>query len=144
MFVGEELELLLGLHAFRHHRQIEPAAERDHRADDGGRLLAVAEIGDEGLVDLDLVERKRLQIGQRRIAGAKIVHGDAHAEIFQPAQDRHRAGEIADQHAFGDLQFQPRRRQTGLQQNLMHQARQVAVLELHRRQIDGDVQRPRP
>ncbi len=54
------------------------------------------------------------------------------------------AVEIADQHAFGDFKFQPRRRQAGFQQNLMHQLRQVAVLELHRRQVDGDAQRPRP
>src|SRR5665811_701377 len=108
--MGEELELFFGLHALRHHRQSEPAAERDHRAHDGGRLLAAAEIGDEGLVDLDLVERKRLQIRQRRIAGAEIVHGDAHAESFQPAQDRNRAVEIADQHAFGDLELESGRR----------------------------------
>ena len=80
LFGGEELALFFRLDAFRHHRQIEPAAERDHRADDGGGLLAMAEIGDEALIDLDLVERERLQIRQRRITGAEIVHGDAHAE----------------------------------------------------------------
>ena len=59
--------------------------------------------------------------------------------VFQPAQDRDRAVEVADQHAFGDFELEPRRRQAGLQQHLVHQLRQVAVLELHRRQIDGDV-----
>src|SRR5579885_2918712 len=60
LLAGEEFELLLGLDAFRHHWQIEPAAERDDGANDGDRLLAVREVGDEGLVDLDLVEGKRL------------------------------------------------------------------------------------
>src|SRR6185437_16565528 len=67
-FAGEKLELFGGLHALRHHRQIEPAPESDHRAHDGDGLLAVRKIGDEGPVDLDLVEWERLQIGQRRIA----------------------------------------------------------------------------
>jgi hypothetical protein len=33
--------------------------------DDGAGLKAVADPGDEGLVDLDLVEWKVLQVGQR-------------------------------------------------------------------------------
>ena len=35
--------------------------ERDHRLDDGARLLAALDVGDEGLVDLDLVEGERPQ-----------------------------------------------------------------------------------
>ena len=63
---------------------------------------------------------------------------------LEPAQDRHRAREIADQHALGDLQLEPVGRQAGLQQNAVHQRRQVAVPELDRGQIDGDLQRLRP
>src|SRR5262249_13607866 len=50
LFAGEELALLLGLHAFGNDRQVESAAERDHGADDRRRLLALPEIGDKGLV----------------------------------------------------------------------------------------------
>ena len=63
---------------------------------------------------------------------------------LQPPQDRDGAREVADQDAFGDFKLETRRRQAGFQQDLMDEARQVAVLELHRRQIDGDMQRPRP
>src|SRR5262249_3291135 len=87
-FGRQERELRLGLDALRHHRQLEAAAQTDDRADDRRRLRIVLEIGDEGLVDLDLVERKGLQIGQRRIAGAEIVHGDANVEVLEAAQDR--------------------------------------------------------
>jgi PAS domain-containing protein len=85
----------------------------------------------------DLTDRKRHEqqiahmAGQRGIAGAEIVHGDEHAERLEPAQDGDGAVEVADQHAFGDLQLQPSRRQAGLQQHLVHQRRQVAVAELH-------------
>ena len=61
-----------------------PTTPRTIVADCGLRT----ELGDERLVDLDLVERERLQIGQRRIAGAEIVHRDAHAERLQAPQDR--------------------------------------------------------
>jgi hypothetical protein len=54
------------------------------------------------------------------------------------------AGEIADQHALGDLDLEPRRRQPRLQQDLVNRTFEIAGLELDRRQIDGDLQRPRP
>ena len=107
--VGEEAELFLGFDALGDDRHVEAVAEADHRADDRRRLRVAAEIHDEGAVDLDLVERERLQIGQRRIAAAEIVHRDAHAERLQPAQQREAALEILDQHAFGDFQLQPAR-----------------------------------
>ena len=40
----------------------------------------------EGAVDLELVEREAPQVGQARIAGAEIVHGDAHTQFVQRAQ----------------------------------------------------------
>ena len=98
-------------------------AKTDDGADDRGRLRIAAEIHDEGAVDLDLVERERLQIGQRRIAAAEIVHRDAHAERLQPPQQRQPAVEIVDQHAFGDLELQPAGRKAGLEQDRMHQRR---------------------
>src|SRR3546814_1364627 len=61
-----------GLHAQR-------LGERDDRLDDRG----VAVAGDrraahERLVDLDLVERRLLQIAERRLAGAEIVEREPH------------------------------------------------------------------
>ena len=143
-FLGEEGKLLLGFHAFGHHRQIEAARKPDHRADDGRGLRALFQVADERPVDLDLVERKRLQIGQRRIAGAEIVHRDAHAKRLEPAQDRHGAGEVADQHALGDLKLEPRGSEAGFQQHGMNERGQVAMAELHRRQVDRDAQRLGP
>src|SRR3712207_7684492 len=37
----------------------------------------------EALVDLDLVERRLLQITQRRVARAEVIQGQAHAELLQ-------------------------------------------------------------
>ena len=52
--------------------------------------LPMAEFANEGLVDLDAVEREAPQIAQRGIAGAEIIHGDADAERVQLMQCRHR------------------------------------------------------
>ena len=54
------------------------------------------------------------------------------------------AVEILDQHALGDLELQPRRRKAGFQQHRVDQPGKIAVAELDRRQIDGDLQRLRP
>ena len=123
-FLGEEGELLLGLDALGDDRHFEAVAEADHGADDRGRLRIAAEIDDEGAVDLDLVERERLQIAQRGIAAAEIVHRDAHAERLQPPQQRQAAVEILDQHALGDFELEPARREPGLEQDRMHEADQ--------------------
>ena len=49
-------------------------AERDHGLGDGARFLAALDVGDEGLVDLDLVEWERTQTGKRAVACAETVH----------------------------------------------------------------------
>ena len=51
-------ELILVLDAFGDHRKVEAARKPDDGAHDSGRLRARLDIRDEGLVDLDLVERE--------------------------------------------------------------------------------------
>ena len=91
--------------------------------------LAVA---DEGLVDLDLVERELVQVIERRVAGAEIVERQADAELLEML-DRH-AGlfRFLQQQALGDFELEPLRAQAGFCQrgsDMQHQAR---ILELHR------------
>src|ERR1700692_3674763 len=69
----EEAELLLGLHALGDDRHFETMAKADHGAHDRGRLRVASEIDDKVAVDLDLVERERLQIGERGIAAAEVI-----------------------------------------------------------------------
>ena len=38
---------------------------------------------DEGAVDLEAVDRQALEVGQRRVAGAEVVDGEAHAQRVQ-------------------------------------------------------------
>jgi hypothetical protein len=61
--IGEECELFFGFDTLGQHRQLQPAREPDHRADDRRGLRVGPDVRYEGLIDLDPVERKRLQIG---------------------------------------------------------------------------------
>ncbi|MDT4799261.1 hypothetical protein FQZ97_319140 [compost metagenome] len=60
----EEAALGLGFHAFGHDRQAEDMAQADDRAGDGGIVGVDQYVADEGLVDLQLVERQALQVGE--------------------------------------------------------------------------------
>ena len=75
----DELELLDGFYALGRGRDAQGCTQRSYRLYDGGTVGAYFHIGDEGLIDFDLVEREAAQITQRRIARAEVVHGDAHA-----------------------------------------------------------------
>src|ERR1700754_4976424 len=81
-FVAQEMQLRVGLDAFRQHRQTEPAYKTKHRPYNGRGLIVGIDRLNERTVDLDLVERKCAQVRERRIAGAEIVHGDANTECF--------------------------------------------------------------
>src|ERR1700683_4122375 len=84
----EERKLILRLDAFGEDRQFQSAGKSDHGADDCRGLRVGSDVGNEGLIDLDLVEGKRLQIGQGRISRAEIVHGDAYSQRLDAAADR--------------------------------------------------------
>ena len=143
-FVLQELQFGVGLDAFREYRQAESATKPQYRPDDRRGLTVGIDRLDEGTVDLDPVERKRPQVGQGRIAGAEIVHGDVDAERLDLAQHAERPIEIADQRRLGDLDLQTVWRQAGFEQDLVQLLEEFGVVELHGRDVDGDRQRLRP
>ena len=53
-------------------------------------------------------------------------------------QDGERRLVVADQHGFGDLEFEPARRQAGRRQRRDDLQRQRAAPELHRRNVDRE------
>src|SRR5690606_20702148 len=57
-----------------------------HGADDGGVAGIGFKIPDEAAVDLDDVDRKLLEVGERSIAGAEIVQRDGNAGGAQSLQ----------------------------------------------------------
>src|SRR3546814_10934896 len=59
---------------------------------------------------LDLVERRLLQIAERRIAGAEIVEREPHADRLEALEHLVRRRGLVEKHALGDLEFEPLRR----------------------------------
>ena len=106
-FLGEQGQLLLCLDPFGD----DVEAERTGHVDDASHNDPVpGRAGDvlaQPLVDLEIVERQRLQIGKARIAGAEIVDGRAKAAAAQLGEQGGRAGKVLDQPAFGHLDGQP-------------------------------------
>src|SRR5882757_5714709 len=79
-FFRQETELFLGFDTLGDDRHFEAMAEIDDGANDRRRLRVPSEIHDKRAIDLDLVERERLQIAERGIAGTEIVHRYPHAK----------------------------------------------------------------
>src|SRR5260370_34161912 len=76
---AQETQLLVGLNTFRQHRQLEPAPNAKHCANDGRRLFVHVTRLDQGTIELELVERECPQVRQRRVTGSEIVHRDSDA-----------------------------------------------------------------
>ncbi len=100
--------------------------------------------GDEALVDLDPVERQAVDLGEARIAGSEIVERDADADILEAVDDRQDLVAVLEQRTFGDLDLEPVRRVAGSRQDLEDLFGQRGVAELHRRDIDRELQVRRP
>src|SRR6185312_15260824 len=99
--------LVLGFDALDEHRQTKRAAKRHHRLDDDAAIGGTAERGHEALINLDLVERKPLQVPEIGIAGAEIVKRNTHAELVQILDALDHLVRVVDEHAFGNFQHQP-------------------------------------
>ncbi len=114
------------------------------RLHDRGVAHVGAQPAHEGLVDLEPVEREPLDVAQRRVAGAEVVHRQHHAHRAQPLQRHHRVVGVLHQDVLRQLQLQQPRRQPGLCQGAHHQVEDVLAAELHRRQVDAEADRPEP
>ena len=61
---AQKIELLLGLHALGRGAHAQGLGHADDGADDGPVVGVVAQVADEGLVDLELVDLKALELAQ--------------------------------------------------------------------------------
>ena len=101
---AQEVQLLVGLHAFGDHRQVQAVGHGDNGAGDLGVLFAAGQAIDEGAVDFQHVD------GELLVARAEVVHRDAQAQVLQAGEDLQGFADFAHQDAFGQFQLQARRR----------------------------------
>ena len=81
--VLEPQELVDRLDALGHGLEAQRAAELDQRVDERGAGPVRGGSEHEGPVDLDDVHGELLEVGQRRVARAEVVDGEADAEVLQ-------------------------------------------------------------
>src|SRR5262245_20332606 len=105
---GEQLELLLRLHALGDDLELQAVREPDDRERDHRVFRVGGDVAHEGVVDLERVDRKALEVGKARVARAEVVDGDLHPRVLQPAQRARRALGIAHQQRLGELELHQR------------------------------------
>src|SRR5690606_8805756 len=110
----EEVVYLETLDALGSDRHFEAVAERNDRLDHLAHGLVALEVANEAAIDLDAVERQRLQLRQAGISRAEIVEADMDAHVLQAGDNVPYRADILVQAALGDFDLQPLGRETGL------------------------------
>ena len=86
--LDELTALVIVLDALGDRAEVERARKTDDRLHETRGTVLAADLVDERLRDLEDVDREPLQVAERRVAGAEVVDGDAHAEVPQLVEPR--------------------------------------------------------
>src|SRR5438105_14556703 len=143
---AKKLTLLLGLDAFGDGAQSELPCHEKNRGDDRSVIASLCDSSDETTVDLDGVDRKLLEVTERRLPGAEIIDSDRDFHVAQAVQNASASFTLADCNAFRQLHFQQTRIETGHRQDSLNHPDKVALVQLPRRDIDCNprhIQAPR-
>src|ERR1700733_5221659 len=116
-------------------------SERDDSARQFRTVVGVRQAADKGLIDFQDIDRKAVQIRERRIPSAEIVDREPNAERLQLPQPPQVCFRVVHDRAFGQFDNQVTRLETGLLQRLRDVLHQVAMLQVATGDIDGDPQR---
>ena len=141
---SEALELArlgFAFHAFGHDAGVQGAGQR-HDALDDGRAVGEQERAHERTVDLERVDRKSVQVAQRRVPRAEVIEVDLHAELAQAVQHVRHVARVAHQGGFGDLESQGLRPDPGVLDRLLDEPHEAVLQELPGGHVDGDVVEP--
>lgn len=135
----EAVELGLGLDSLTGGPHAQAGAQPDHCPDNETGIGCRRDVAHERLVDLNLVEGKAAQVAQGRVARAEIVHGDADPEAPQGVQGRQGGDVVLEQDRLRDLEFEALGPKPAGRQGLAHGGDDDFVAELHRRDVDRDL-----
>src|SRR5215218_4989557 len=102
--VVERLQLVGVLQALRNDLHAQGLAELDDGRGHRARLRAGRHAVDEGLVDLQRVDREPAQVGQRRVPRAEVVEGQADAELLDLLELVGGVRRVLHEQGLGDLQ----------------------------------------
>src|SRR6266849_7172238 len=139
--LGRDLvELFSGFDAFGRGRHAHSVCERRDRSHDIERACVFRNVLYERTVNLDLVERKTLEIGERGISGAKIVHGDPDTECSQLVKPGKCRFPVVQQDSLGNFDLQPCRVQARGSECTNDDLHQAVIAEGNRWNIGLDTE----
>ena len=93
----------LGLDALYARGQTELSGQPDGRQKDALALFALVGFADKTLIDLQLVERQRIQHGQGRVSSPEVIQRNLDSHVARFLQDRNVAIDIPEGHFFSDF-----------------------------------------
>lgn len=94
-----------GFNPFGHDGEVQTFAKVNDGVGNSCVFLIDQQVPNELLVDFQVLNRHLLQVGERRVSGAKIVHRDADACPMQAMQLGHGIAEIGHEAGFGYLKL---------------------------------------
>ena len=115
--------------------------QRHDGADDDRIAVAFAARLDQGLVDLDRVEGKTVQVGERGITGAEIVERQMDAGFLEEIEDVRGLLRVLHDERFGDLEAQRFALNGGGADEMPDLLHQVGLDQLPAGDVDGNEQR---
>src|SRR6185437_14118974 len=118
--LGDQLALLAGLDALGDDRYAQRVGDRDDALGEGESPLRGGDAFDEGLVDLQYVDRQFPQVAERRVAGAEVVDRQPDTEPFELGEVGRNALLMAQQDALRELDQQQGRWQPQVLQRLAY------------------------
>src|ERR1700733_7172758 len=127
--------MLLGLHALSHGLQAQLMCQPGDRPYCGGVGSRAVEAMDEGAINFESVQRQRLKVAEAGVAGAKVIDGDAYAQVAELLQLGGCASKVGDDPAFGNFQLQEFGRKAAALQGLGDFGTEVGTRQL----LTGDI-----
>src|SRR5438132_13632341 len=135
---GETLTRLRVLDAFGDDRVTEPVTELHGGAHDRRARFVVDHADHERPVDLDLVERQAVEVGERRVPDAEVIERDVHSHRAQRVHRLQRALRVGGEHCFSHLEAQQIRSRIPALQQLGDRLRQLRVVDVAHREVHRD------
>jgi hypothetical protein len=112
--------------------------QRHRRLDEDGVLVVPQQALHERFVDLEFVDGQPAEVGQRRVAGAEVVEGQADAQGPQFGHDREGPLGVCHQRGLGELEAEQARRDTGRGERVEQHPDEVGFGEAAGRHVDAD------
>ncbi len=100
----EKGQLLGILHAVGNHGESKTVGHGNERSDDGGVVGIVGNVVEERSIDLEVVERKALQIADGRVTRTEVPDGDLHTHLLDALHCAQISHGIVDEDTLGELQ----------------------------------------